>query len=90
MYFCERNIGVGGEHVRLQDCLYYFGFQNNIFANYVPRIAALAMYNDWQLHLLKSEERRNKISRLYFEHELNFRLEIYEKAGLVYQDNSIA
>ena len=31
------------------------------------------------------EKSRFRISTLYFEHELNLRLKIYEQAGLVYQ-----
>ena len=66
------------------------GFENSLFANYVLNITAFAIYKDWLLYSLKNEKRSKKISTLYFEHELNLRLEIYKKAGLVYQNNSIA
>ena len=41
----------------------FCGFQNNLFSNYVSNIAAFTTYKDWVLQTIKSEERRNKISR---------------------------
>ena len=72
----------------MQDCKIAYedigGFENNQLANYVSNISAFVTYKDWLLHSLRSEKRKNKISRLYFEYHLNPRLEIYEKAGLTY------
>ena len=52
---------------------------------YLLIIAVFAIYKDCAMAILflRKWEKDNKISRLYFKHELNLRLEIYEKAVLV-------
>ena len=75
---------------RMLDCKITYddilcGFENNLIANYVSNIAAFTIYKDWLLYSLKGEKRSNRVSKLFFEHEPNLRLKIYEQAGLVYQ-----
>ena len=60
-------------------------FGENLFAHYITNITASIVYKDWLLHSLQNKKRVPQINVTYFEHEINLRLKIYDKAKLRYQ-----
>ena len=59
--------------------------ENYLFGNYICTIFAFVIYKDYLLHSLENKKRPTSCTLKYFENEICFRLEIYDRIGLKYK-----
>ena len=57
---------------------------NCLYANYMTTICAYIIYKDWLLHSLENNHRPKKCNLIYFQNEICFRIDVYERAKLRY------
>ena len=71
-------------NISYSDIFCGFHNDNSLFSNYLCSMCAFVIYKEWLLCSLKSKKRPSICNLSFFENEICFRFDIYDRAGLNY------